>query len=164
MCSFFNYVICTKGWDALIGQALVTCPLLKPEMLGSQLSPTTSPGIAWGWGSSPRNLEHCYQKQGSGWVAGKPANDHHSCSLSFHPTHLSHLVLCPWMLRNRFSRHCSFPLLAVIHAVLLPATASVTMASFMQFVSPAQMTSTSESLLKLVPAWISWGHLICTLS
>lgn len=50
---------------------------------------------------------------------------------------------------------CSFPLLALIHAVLLPATASVTMASFTQFVSPAQMTSTSESLLKLVPGWIS---------
>lgn len=116
MCSFFNQVICTKGWDALIGQALVTCPLLKPEMLGSQLYPTTSPEVAWGWGSSPRELEHCYQKQGSGWVAGKPANDHHSCSLSFHPPHLSHLVFCPWMLRHRFSRHWnySFPKWAAV--------------------------------------------------
>ena len=34
-----------------------------------------------GRGGSTEKLEHCYQKQGKGWVAGKPANDRHSWHL-----------------------------------------------------------------------------------
>lgn len=167
MCPSLNQLPRTRGWDALIVQDLVTCTLLKPEMVGCQLHPITRTYTAWVRAAPQRKWSIVIRSREMGeWPANQLMVIVHGTRgvLSGHSVNFSHLVFCFWMLSTRFSSPCKW----LVSHRLPQFSSSCPYPCF----SPAgntlcgsgrladsgslvQMSCTLESLLKLAPAWIS---------
>lgn len=166
MCPSFNQLLWTRGWgwDALIGQVIVTCPPLKLEVVGCQPHPVTQTWIEWSRVAPPRNWSIVIRsRKMDEWLANQLMIIIHGTQ-GILSCHSINLVLCSWMLRTRVSghwrrliSHCRLQFSSAFPHLCchLACNSLCGYGRFTHSGNQVHMPCTLESLPKLAPACIS---------